>query len=168
MQESRQNREAETESAAINAKRKAVCYVDGSFNSELNKYAYGCILINDDGSCEEYCGSGNDPDALLQRNVAGEMIASMLSVKLALVRGYSELEIFYDYSGIECWVTGAWKAKNNLTQSYRDWMRGKMDRISISFSKVTAHSNNKYNDRADKLAKEGLLKNPGLPEIKEL
>ena len=169
MYESGKNSQAEATAATaatVKSMRKAVCYVDGSFNPEAGKYAYGCIMLHDDGSTEEYCGSGDRPDALQQRNVAGEMIASMLAVKLALLRGYQELLICYDYSGIECWVTGAWKAKNELTRSYRDWMRSHEKDIMISFKKVEAHSNDKYNDMADKLAKQGLLKDPGFPELK--
>ena len=63
--------------------RTLTAYVDGSFNPQVNKYAYGCVLIKEDGSIEELCGSGNSPDALKQRNVSGEMIASMLSVQYA-------------------------------------------------------------------------------------
>ena len=145
--------------------RTAVCYVDGSFNPEVNRYAFGCVLINDDGSIEELCGSGNNQEALLQRNVSGEMIASMLSVKWAIKKGYRRIDIYYDYSGIENWVTGAWKAKNKLTGDYRDWMKKRAEQIDIRFFKVTAHSHDQYNERADKLAKEGLTKEPGLPEI---
>ena len=36
---------------------------------------------------------------------------------------YDVLELFYDYEGIEKWVTGEWRAKNPLTQTYRDFMR---------------------------------------------
>lgn len=145
--------------------RTLTAYVDGSFNPQVNKYAYGCVLIKEDSSIEELCGSGNSPDALKQRNVSGEMIASMLSVQYALKYGYSHIDIYYDYSGIECWATGSWKAKNDLTQKYRDWMNEQMKRISISFHKVAAHTNDKYNEQADKLAKMGLEKEPGLPAI---
>lgn len=140
-------------------------YVDGSFNPSVNKYAYGCVLFHEDGEIEELCGSGNSQDALAQRNVAGEMIASMLSVRWAILNGYDSLEIYYDYSGIECWVTGAWKAKNELTQKYRDSMRNWGNQIKISFSKVEAHTNVKYNELADKLAKKGLEMPVGLPQI---
>ncbi|MBR4341726.1 MAG: RNAse H family protein [Lachnospiraceae bacterium] len=163
MQEGRENGKTEATELKMN---KAVCYVDGSFDPEKKKYAYGCVLINTDGSIEELCGSGDNEAALLQRNVSGEMIASMLSVKWAIAKGYSAIDIYYDYSGIECWVTGAWKAKNDLTKKYRDWMQSKEKQIKISFFKVTAHSSDRYNDRADKLAKQGLLMDPGLPEIK--
>jgi len=145
---------------------KLVCYVDGSFNPEIGKYAFGCVFIKEDGSVDEYCGSGNDPDALLQRNVTGEMIGAMFAVSYALRSGYKKLEIYYDYSGIECWVTGAWKAKNDLTQKYRDWMRSKAGVLDIVFKKVKAHSSDKFNEMADKLAKKGLEREPGIPEIK--
>lgn len=145
--------------------KKLTAYVDGSFNPRVNRYAYGCVLIYKDEVIEELCGSGCDPEALKQRNVSGEMIASMLSVQYALKNGFNSLNIYYDYSGIECWVTGAWKAKNELTRSYRDWMNDKRKRIDIRFFKVEAHSNVKYNEQADKLAKRGLEKDPGLPKI---
>ena len=45
-------------------------------------------------------------------------------------------------------------------------MRSHEKDIMISFKKVEAHSNDKYNDMADKLAKQGLLKDPGFPELK--
>ncbi|MCR5204195.1 MAG: reverse transcriptase-like protein [Lachnospiraceae bacterium] len=143
---------------------KLIAYVDGSFNPEIGRYAYGCVLIKPTGEIEELCGSGNDPEALKQRNVSGEMIASMLAVRHALKNGYKAVDIYYDYSGIECWVTGAWKAKNDLTQKYRDWMNDKENRLTISFFKVAAHTNDKYNEMADKLAKRGLTKEPGLPD----
>lgn len=145
--------------------KSARCYVDGSFNPEIGKYAFGCVMIHDSGNIEEYCGSGNDPEALLQRNVAGEMIASMLAVKWAVKNGYDNLTIYYDYKGIECWVTGEWKAKNELTQKYRDWMRAKSDQIEIGFVKVAAHTNDTFNEAADKLAKAGLKKECGIPQI---
>ena len=44
-------------------------------------------------------------------------------------------------------------------------MNEQMKRISISFHKVAAHTNDKYNEQADKLAKMGLEKEPGLPAI---
>ncbi len=144
---------------------KAVCYVDGSFNPKLEKYAFGCVCFHPDGETEEFCGSGNDPDALKQRNVSGEMIASMLAVRWAIINGYDELEICYDYSGIECWVTGEWKAKNDLTKKYSSYMRDKLDRIKIKFTKIEAHTKVEYNELADRLAKAGLEKEPGLPEI---
>ena len=163
MYESGKNGKTETSGAAeIN---RISCYVDGSFNPEAGKYAFGCVFIDSNGVVDELCGSGNNSEALQQRNVAGEMIASMLAVKWAKAHKYKEIDIYYDYNGIECWVSGEWKAKNDLTKKYRDWMRTQQESVKIRFYKVQAHSSVKYNDMADKLAKQGLLKEPGLPEI---
>jgi len=52
------------------------------------------------------------------RNVAGEMLGAMYAVKWAMVNGYKEIELRYDYEGIEKWVQGIWKAKNELAQKY--------------------------------------------------
>lgn len=147
---------------------RVTAYVDGSFNPADKKYAFGLVCFHPDGTTEEYCGSGDSEQGLAQRNVAGEMIASMLAVKWALVNNYDEIEIFYDYVGIEAWVTGTWKAKNELTQKYRDAMRNWQTKVKITFSKVPAHTGNEFNERADKLAKTGLTKEPGLPIIKPL
>ena len=79
------------------SEKKLTVYVDGSFNPTVNRYAYGCVLIYEDEVIEELCGSGCDPEALKQRNVSGEMIASMLSVQYALKNGFNSLDIYYDY-----------------------------------------------------------------------
>lgn len=144
---------------------KATAYVDGSFNPAVQKYAFGCVCIRPDGSTEEFNGSGDNPDALRQRNVAGEMIASMLALKWAYTNHYDELEICYDYAGIEAWYTGAWKAKTDLTRQYREYMHRFEGCVSLKFTKITAHTGDTFNERADRLAKAGLEKPAGLPEI---
>ena len=144
---------------------KARAYVDGSFNPALGRYAFGLLCLHGDGAEEEYCGSGDSADALAQRNVSGEMIAAMLAVKWALINGYDELEILYDYVGIEAWVTGAWKAKNDLTRKYADAMRKWQERVKLTFTKVAAHTGDEKNERADRLAKQGLEQPVGLPQI---
>ena len=74
---------------------------------------------------------------------------------------------FTIYEGIEKWVIGEWKAKNELAQKYVEAMNGWKKSIRISFLKITAHSNNKYNDMADALAKSALIEGNGIPKIKK-
>lgn len=52
-------------------------------------------------------------------------------------------------------MTGAWKAKKEETQEYRDKMRGFFGMIDIGFVHVKGHSGDEYNDKADELAKTG-------------
>jgi ribonuclease HI len=128
-------------------------YVDGSFDVATNVYGYGCVVIKKDGSIEQYYGAGNNPECVLLRNVAGEMLAAMSAVRYAIRSGCKSVNICYDYSGIEMWAIGAWKANNDLTLKYSTSMKGWQDEIAISFQKVAAHTGEKYNEMVDKLAK---------------
>ena len=143
-------------------------YVDGSYNDAIKKYAFGCVFILDYGEIYLAYGNGDNPESLKQRNVTGEMLGAMYAVQCARKSGYKAIEIFYDYSGIEEWVTGGWKAKNELTQKYRDAMRGWGADIKITFHKVEGHSGDKYNDLADKIAKRGLEEGNGIPQVKNV
>lgn len=128
-------------------------YVDGSFDVATNVYGYGCVVIKKDGSIEQYYGAGNNPECVLLRNVAGEMLAAMSAVRYAIRSGCKSVNICYDYSGIEMWAIGAWKANNDLTLKYSMSMKEWQDEIAISFQKVAAHTGEKYNEMVDKLAK---------------
>ncbi len=148
-----------------NKKNQLVAYVDGSYEHSLLKYAFGCIFITYDGKVYLQNGSGKDPETAKQRNVSGEMLGAMYAAGFALKNGYSELEIRFDYEGIEKWVTGEWKAKNELTQKYRDFMRGMMQKLAISFTKVAAHTGVVFNELADQMAKKGLTDCEEIPKV---
>lgn len=147
--------------------KRILAYVDGSFDKKIKKYSFGCVLLTPSGETIKKCGNGDHPESLAIRNVAGEMLGAMYAVKWAMKNGYSQIEIRYDYEGIEKWVTGAWRAKNELTQKYAKAMNEWKKNIQITFLKVTAHSNNKYNDMADALAKEALTGADGIPPISQ-
>lgn len=142
-----------------------VAYVDGSFDEALGKYSFGCILITPEGEIFRESGNGSQPESLAIRNVAGEMLGAMYAVRWALVNGYTRLYLRYDYEGIEKWATGAWKAKNALTQKYAAYMKRQQAYLQILFEKVKAHTGNYYNEEVDKLAKAALTEADGIPEI---
>ena len=64
--------------------------------------------------------------------------------------------IYHDYQGIASWCNGDWKANKAGTIAYRDFYQKAKQKINIEFRKVKGHSNDKYNDMVDKLAKEAL------------
>lgn len=127
-------------------------YVDGSFNAKTNTYGFGGFLAIGDRECILQ-GSDTDPERATMRNVAGEIDGCMAAVKKAIELRIPKLSIYYDYQGIESWATGAWKAKNNWTRAYRDYMAEAMKIIDIKFVKVAGHTGVEGNERADKLAK---------------
>lgn len=143
-------------------------YVDGSFEASIGKYAFGCVFITPCGCVYGEYGNGDNEQSLQHRNVTGEMLGAMYAVKTAMSNGYRKVEIRYDYEGIEKWVTGAWRSKTELTQKYTQAMREWGRSIEIHFTKVAAHTNVYYNEKADKLAKAGLEKARGVPKVRKL
>lgn len=142
-----------------------IAYVDGSFDEKIGRYAFGCVMIMPNGEIVRESGNGDNPDSLALRNVTGEMLGAMYAVKWSEKNGYSGIKICYDYLGIEKWALGEWKAKNALTQKYAEFMRENSKKLNISFQKIAAHTGNKYNEEADKLAKVALTEGKGIPKI---
>lgn len=134
-----------------------IAYVDGSFDSKIRRYSYGCVFLTPDGRTIRKSGSGSDPKALALRNVTGEMLGAMFAVQWAQKNGYAAMELCYDYAGIEQWATHGWEAKNELTKKYAAFMDRCREQTAITFTKIAAHTGNKYNEEADRLAKQALL-----------
>ncbi len=143
---------------------KLTAYVDGSYEHSERRYGFGCVFLLPDGRILTENGSGNQPESAALRNVTGEMLGAMYAVTYALKNDFRQLEICYDYEGIEKWVTGAWKCKNPLTQKYAASMRAWGQKIVITFTKVAAHSNVYYNEMADQLAKEAVAQEKEIPK----
>lgn len=143
-----------------------IAYVDGSYDHSLGKYAFGCIIITPNGEIIKESGNGDNPESVALRNVAGEMLGAMYAVQWCVKNGYESIDIRYDYTGIEMWATGSWKAKNSLTQKYADFMKNNAKNVQITFKKIEAHSGDKYNEEADQLAKIALVEGNGIPKVK--
>jgi ribonuclease HI len=139
----------------INLKDTLVAYVDGSFNNKTRVYGYGCVLIYNDEIVEKLSGNGNNKEYASMQNVAGEVLASLKATEYAIKHGYKSLMIYYDYIGIEYWVTGQWKAKKQGTIEYKATMNAYKNFLKINFGKIKAHTGDKYNEMADELAKMG-------------
>lgn len=135
-------------------------YVDGSYDIATGRFSCGVVMIrtNADGSMKtrELSQAFEDEEAAKQRNVAGEIMGAKTAIDFCLRNGIHEVEIYHDYEGIGKWADGEWKAKNHLTQSYAGYVARARERMTIRFVKVTAHAGNKYNEIADKLAKDAL------------
>lgn len=133
-----------------------VAYVDGSFKDGINRYAFGCVIATPNKEIIKESGCGDDPDAIAIRNIAGELLGTLFACKWAITNGYKTIEIRHDYEGIAKWFTGEWKAKNTIVKKYIEQMEKNKQLLSISFTKVKAHTNEPLNDEADKLAKSAL------------
>lgn len=130
-------------------------YIDGSYDSTTGCYSFGGVLL---AKGKEYTFKKKyEADSFsTARNVAGEIKGAGFIIQYAIKLGIKELNIMYDYEGIEKWFTGTWKANSEIAKSYVAFKNKIQDKIKINFVKIKSHSNNKYNDMADELAKEAL------------
>lgn len=131
-------------------------FVDGSYNINTKEYGYGGFIQIDANTQITLQGKGSDKQKATMRNVAGEIDGALVAVEKAIENHLPQLTIYYDYQGVENWVTGSWQAKNTFTQTYRDQMRILMQQIAIKFVKVKGHSGIYGNELADKLAKQSV------------
>lgn len=132
--------------------KSAFAYVDGSFNASKRVYGYG-VILNVNGKNYTFSGSGHDSDMVNMRNVGGEIEGAMRAIKEAIALGVSQLEICYDYLGIEKWATGEWNRNRKGTKRYYRFVQEASKRIKIKFKKVKAHSNVELNEKVDRMAK---------------
>lgn len=132
-----------------------LAYVDGSFSLEHMVYSYGVVIITKDGM-ETFKGMEDDPVLVKMRNVSGELKGAMVAMDIAIDKNYQKLSLHYDYAGIEKWAIGEWKTNKTGTKSYKEYYDSIKDKLDVRFVKVKAHSGVKYNEVADKLAKEAI------------
>lgn len=134
-----------------------VAYSDGSFSIEKGIFSYGVVLIEKNKEIIEYNNYLKDNNYSNFNNIAGELFGVISIINYALKGNYKKILINYDYMGIEKWALGVWKTNNTLTQRYYEFYnKYAKNIIEVDFRKVKAHSNNKYNDMVDNLAKMAL------------
>lgn len=104
---------------------KIIAYTDGSFrqgtkDEKIVGYGVSILVDNDD---EEFAlnGVSVSEHLLSSRNVSGELLAVMALIDT--ISGVSEnprdidLHIYYDYEGVEKWVTGSFKSISFISSS---------------------------------------------------
>lgn len=139
-----------------NINKEAIAYVDGSYNNKTKEFTYGAVIF---WNSKEYHFSAKfvNEELAKMHNVAGELKGSERAIKFALENKIDTITIYYDYEGIAKWCTGEWKTKKEGTKAYKDFYNKAKQRVKINFVKVKAHSGDRYNELADKLAKEAFF-----------
>ena len=77
-------------------------------------------------------------------------------MRYAVANGFQKLYIYHDYEGIAKWCQGLWKANKEGTKAYKEYYDSIREKLQIVFVKVAAHTGDKYNEMADRLAKQAL------------
>lgn len=134
---------------------KAVAYVDGSFDGKSGTFSYGMVIFHD-GEELHFSEKIEDPALAEMHNVAGEIKGAEAAMQFCVDRKIPSLDLYHDYEGIAKWCEGAWQAKKEGTAAYVRFYRSVKDRLRVRFIKVKGHSGDRYNDLADRLAKDAL------------
>lgn len=130
-------------------------YVDGSFSKSRGVYGYGGF-IQCDGFRQIIQHAGSNAVYLPEQHIAGECLGALQVMFTASKRGIDELNLFYDYIGIENWALHAWEARTPIAQYYADTYDLMSHRVQIHFCKVNRHAGIIGNEIADLLAKEAV------------
>lgn len=141
-----------------------VAFCDGAFDSSRNRYSYSACIIDEQLVEHNVCGSAKNEKYISSANIIGEILGAINAMDWAVSNGYEKLKLYHDYEGLSKWVSGEWKAKSSAAQMYLAIYSDKYaDLLYVDFEKVKGHSNNKYNDKADELAKRALADNARVP-----
>lgn len=129
-------------------------YVDGSFMNE--SIGYGVVFVKNDEAVFKDCGRVPTKD-LTERNVTGEIYATIRTIQMCVANDIKNIVICYDYQGIEKWAKKEWKANKPLTKRYVEYFDKytKEKDLCIQFRYTPAHTGIKWNEEADRLAKLG-------------
>ena len=135
-----------------------VAYVDGSYIPSMPEFfAFGCVILFR-GKIEKYADKIKNKELALMRNVAGEIHGAMFAMKYCITHQIKEMDLYYDYAGIEKWCIGEWKTNKNGTKALKAYYDSIKENLTIRFHKVISHTGVKYNEMADQLAKEALCR----------
>lgn len=133
-----------------------IAYVDGSYDIKTKRYSCGVVVLHNSEVIYTISEIGPSDDAATMRNVAGELLGARKAIEYALENKFSEIVIVHDYAGISMWANKEWKRNKVWTQEYAEFVENARKKCNITFYKVKGHSNDKYNDMADQLAKDAL------------
>ena len=122
----------------------------------IREYGSGVVILRNDIVEKTYSIKGNEESLVGMRNVAGEIEASKMAMKYCIDNNIRYLKLYFDYEGIEKWCVGVWKANKEGTIEYKKFYDSIKDKLHVEFIKVKAHSGDRYNEEADKLAKAAI------------
>lgn len=137
-----------------------IFYTDGSFTTNKPDF-YGWAAIGYDED-EIITLSGVDNRFIESRQIGGECDAVIKVLDYCIENNISDIEIRYDYIGVEHWALGTWKRNKPVSQTYHKEFNEKikllqqLNQFNFKFTKVKGHSNIYGNELADKAAKNAL------------
>jgi len=142
---------------------KIVVYTDGACSGNPGPGGWGAVIIFPDGTVQEM--SGGEEHTTNQRM---EMKAAIKA--LSTLEPSSKVELYSDSAylvnaflqgWLEKWKKNGWLTAKKKDVDNRDLWEELVtleEKLNITWKKVKGHSNDYYNDKCDKLAREAIPK----------
>ncbi|EDS77483.1 viroplasmin family protein [Clostridium massiliodielmoense] len=130
-------------------------YVDGSYNIETKKYAYALVMV-ESGVVKYIENGGADNNSKKDvRQIAGELKASIKSIKYAAENNIKNIVLIHDYVGVCYHATGVWKRREESSEKYYNEFNKIVNdnHINVTFVKVDSHTGDLFNEIVDEFAK---------------
>ncbi|MGB7340997.1 MAG: RNase H family protein [Phototrophicaceae bacterium] len=128
-------------------------FVDGSYHAQKKTVGYGAVILHDEQ--EQARLSGRVHQFTESHQIGGELEATMQVIRWCEDHDIAEIDIYYDYKGIEMWATRRWKTEKPISQNYKKFMQATA--VKVHWHKVKSHTGVHWNEVADDLAKQGTL-----------
>lgn len=128
-------------------KNDVLIYTDGSYSSLV--YGYGAVFVYNGLIVHEIYGG--TIDVIDGKSYSAEILAVEKALEYAYKQCLKYVTICYDFNGIELWSINP--GDSVTAQEYKSMLdRYKGKGLSITFKWIKAHSGDRFNERADKLA----------------
>lgn len=132
---------------------EAIIVTDGSYMEKVNKDISGAGWIEISKDHHEPKNATCPSEGM--RNVAGEIKAAEEGIKWAIDNKYKRLDIYCDFKELIDWAYG-YQVNTDISKKYYDLLKETNKKMKLSFHKVSAHKNVKYNEEVDRLAKSAI------------
>lgn len=154
------NKEAEEKNSKFEREPdpdRMTIYVDGSYMPQFHDaFSFGIVFLYQGKVTTFYKKIINAEEAKM-RNVAGEIYGAEFAMNACVEKGIKEVDLYYDYLGIEKWCLGQWKTNMPKTKALKEYYDSIKEILNVHFHKVESHTGVKYNEIADQLAKRALM-----------
>jgi len=142
--------------------KKIEIYTDGACSGNPGKGGWGCILMLGENYKEI---SGYNPDTTNNIMELTAVIEALKALKSpSNVNLYSDSAYVvnaFNLKWVEKWQINGWKSANGAVKNKELWeeLIGFTKIHNVTFIKVKGHSDNKYNNRCDELARNAITAN---------
>lgn len=133
-------------------------YVDGSYNSETERFSYAFVSVKDNKVMQIENGISEDDSQKQLRQIAGELKSVIRGLEYAIQLGEKKVVIIHDYEGIYHHAVGTWKRTDISSQKYYEAVNKLIidNSLEIIFVKVDSHTGDFFNELTDTFAKLSL------------